>query len=173
MWHDIRRVVEVVDSTPWSLIFVLEDGTTAQPVDRAYLDDSDHVLGGETSLTRYGLELTISNGGEASPFLSPFLRSPTLPSQVGETFVEHAVLVVDGQRVVVGVLLHVLLLTWRAFLEAQRGALDRRADRRAGQPQARVCTERRQPGRDQPERRRRVLREARRRLDRYRALLEA
>jgi hypothetical protein len=27
------------------------------------------------------------------------------------------------------VLLHVLLLTWRAFLEAQRGVLDRRAHR--------------------------------------------
>jgi hypothetical protein len=78
-WHDIRRVAEVVDSTPRSLVFVLEEETAAQPVDRPYLDDPDDFLGGEASLTPYGLELTISNGAKRARSALASYGHPAVP----------------------------------------------------------------------------------------------
>lgn len=65
VWEDVIRVVEVIDrgsdSSSRSLIFVLQDGMTPQPVERAYLDGFDKEAIGAASLTDYGLELTINH----------------------------------------------------------------------------------------------------------------
>jgi len=64
-WRDILRVVEVVDPTGdssslRSLIFILHEGATPQPVESPYLDGFDKEAIAAANLTRYGLELSIN-----------------------------------------------------------------------------------------------------------------
>ena len=64
-WHDILRVVEVIDPTGdssslRSLVFVLHEGVAPEPVESRYLDGLDKEAIAAAIPTSYGLELSIN-----------------------------------------------------------------------------------------------------------------